>query len=443
MPLGSDGTPPTAPAAVAEDRGRRLHPATPFLRAWVLVVATAASVFQSVVRSDRSYVTLGLVVGAGLVAGLVVGFTSWFFTRYVIDGSELRVDSGILTKRSRRMPYERLQSVDIVQPLAARMFAMAELKIEMAGTGEHNTKLAFLRLAEAERLRRVLLERSSIGGPRPDPSGGLEVLYRVSPYTLAASVALTTEFLVPTVLLLAALAVGIAFHVLVEMLPVIGPIALGAAQVTSRRFIREWGFELRQTDRGLRITRGLLSRTTQSVPLGRVQGVTIAEPMLWRPLGWCRLEVSVAGHARSGDHEREADKSTLLPVAAIRTVGRIVDDVIPGAGIDSLAFDPAPRSARWLRPIGWRFLAVATTGDLFVTRQGWLMRRTSVVPHAKAQSVRLRQGPLQRRVGVATVHVDTPPGPVGAVAMHRDAAQARRLALDELDVARRARAIHA
>jgi putative membrane protein len=213
--------------------------------------------------------------------------------------------------------------------------------------------------------------------------------------------------------------------------------------VTSRRFIREWGFELRQTDRGLRITRGLLSRTTQSVPLGRVQGVTIAEPMLWRPLGWCRLEVSVAGHARSGDHEREADKSTLLPVAAVRTVGRIVDDVIPGARIDSLAFDPAPRSARWLRPIGWRFLAVATTGDLFVTRQGWLMRRTSVVPHAKAQSVRLRQGPLQRRVGVATVHVDTPPGPVDAVAMHRDAAQARRLALDELDVARRARAIHA
>jgi putative membrane protein len=482
MPLDSDRTQPSGPGPVVGDRGRRLHPATPFLRAWVLVVATAASVFQSVVRSDRSYLTLGLVVGAGLVVGLVLGFASWFFTRYVIDGSELRVDSGILTKRSRRMPYERLQSVDIVQPFAARMFAMAELKIEMAGTGENNTKLAFLRLAEAERLRRVLLERSSIGRPRPDeqpaptwgeppptnqPPGGQAgygapgavptfepaapgrtdtteaVLYRVSPYTLAASVALSTEFLVPAVLLVGALGVGIVLHALVEMLPVIGPIALGVAQVTSRRFIREWGFELRQTDRGLRITRGLLSRTTQTVPLGRVQGLTIAEPMLWRPLGWCRLEVSVAGHARSGDHDREADKSTLLPVTSVRRVGGVVDDVIPAARLDSLAFDPAPRSARWLRPIGWRFLAVATTGDLIVTRKGWLMRRTSLVPHVKAQSVRLRQGPLQRRVGVATVHVDTPPGPVDAVAMHRTATQARRLALDELDAARRARAIRA
>jgi putative membrane protein len=446
-------------------------------------VAAAASVFQSVVRSDRSYLTLGVVVGAGLVVGLVLGFASWFFTRYVIDGTELRIDTGILTKRSRRVPYERLQSVDIVQPFAARMFAMAELKIEMAGSGEHNTKLAFLPLAEAERLRHVLLERASVDRDRPsdrhrlDDAGGghwadadvaddvdvahgtdvrgqqyrpfgtqlpgvadQPVLYRVAPLTLAASVALTTEFLVPIVLLIGAIGLGVAFHVVVEMLPVIGPVAIGIAQVTSKRLISEWGFELRQTARGLRLTRGLLSRTTQTVPLDRVQGIAIVEPLLWRPAGWCRVEVSVAGHARSNDRERQADKSTLLPVADLSTAGRVVADVIPAADVGSLHLDPAPRSARWLRPIGWRFLGVATTRDLVVTRSGWLLRRTSLVPHVKAQSVRLRQGPLQRRLGLATVHVDTPPGPVDAAAMHRDVRQARLICLDELDAARRARA---
>jgi putative membrane protein len=395
VPLDSDAT----NTPVVDDRGRRLHPATPFLRAWVLVVAAAASVFQSVVRSDRSYLTLGVVVGAGLVVGLVLGFASWFFTRYVIDGTELRIDTGILTKRSRRVPYERLQSVDIVQPFAARMFAMAELKIEMAGSGEHNTKLAFLPLAEAERLRHVLLERASVDRDRPsdrhrlDDAGGAAddadvaddvdvahgtdvrrqlyrpfgtqlpsvadqpVLYRVAPLTLAASVALTTEFLVPVVLLIGAIGLGVTFHVVVEMLPVIGPVAIGIAQVTSKRLISEWGFELRQTARGLRLTRGLLSRTTQTVPLDRVQGIAIVEPLLWRPAGWCRVEVSVAGHARSNDRERQADKSTLLPVADLSTAGRVVADVIPAADVGSLHLDPAPRSARWLRPIGWRFLA--------------------------------------------------------------------------------------
>jgi putative membrane protein len=478
VPLDSDGSDP----APAEARGRRLHPATPFLRAWVLVVATAASVFQSVIHSDRSYLALGAVIGAGLVVGLVLGFTSWFFTRYVIDGTELRIDSGILTKRSRRVPYERLQSVDIMQPFAARMFAMAELKIEMAGSGEHDTKLAFLPLVEAERLRQILLERRpgdqpttdgrartdmaadpneavdaddavvpdrSAPDPRPHRSPGPSpttmtdesVLYRVAPLTLAASVALTTEFLVPVGLLSVAIGVGIAFHVVVAMLPVIGPIALGVAQVTSKRLVSEWGFELRQTARGLRLARGLLGRTTQTVPLDRVQGIAIAEPLLWRPAGWCRVEVSVAGHARSGDRERTVDRSTLLPVADLATAARVVADVIPAADVGLPHLDPAPRSARWLRPVGWRFLGVAATNDLIVTRRGWLLRRTSMVPHVKAQSVRLRQGPVQRRLGLATVHVDTPPGPVDAVAMHRAPTQARRLALNELEAARRARAI--
>jgi uncharacterized membrane protein YdbT with pleckstrin-like domain len=121
---------------------------------------------------------------------------------------------------------------------------------------------------------------------------------------------------------------------------VIGPVAIGIAQVTSKRLISEWGFELRQTARGLRLTRGLLSRTTQTVPLDRVQGIAIVEPLLWRPAGWCRVEVSVAGHARSNDRERQADKSTLLPVADLSTAGRVVADVIPAQTSDRCTSTP-------------------------------------------------------------------------------------------------------
>ncbi len=62
------------------------------------------------------------------------------------------------------------------------------------------------------------------------------------------------------------------------------------------------------------------------------------------------------------------------------------------------------------------------------------------MPHAKTQSVRIEQGPWQRRLGLADVHIDTPKGPVNAVAHQLDAQVARELTLTQLDRARAARA---
>jgi putative membrane protein len=62
------------------------------------------------------------------------------------------------------------------------------------------------------------------------------------------------------------------------------------------------------------------------------------------------------------------------------------------------------------------------------------------VPHERVQSARLSQGPLQRRLGLATVHLDTSPGPVQPTAHHRDAQDARNLLDAEVNLARLARA---
>ena len=56
-----------------------------------------------------------------------------------------------------------------------------------------------------------------------------------------------------------------------------------------------------------------------------------------------------------------------------------------------------------------------------ITENGWMTHERNIVPHAKTQSVRIEQGPLQRRLGLADVHVDTPKGPVNAVAHQLDA----------------------
>ena len=89
----------------------------------------------------------------------VAGFFTWYFTRFVIDDEELRIETGWIFKKSKKIPFERLQSVDIIQPLAARIFGLAELRLE-AGAGDSTTKLRYLTRRQATRLRDYLLTRA-------------------------------------------------------------------------------------------------------------------------------------------------------------------------------------------------------------------------------------------------------------------------------------------
>src|SRR4029079_1457346 len=86
--------------------------------------------------------------------------------------------------------------------------------------------------------------------------------------------------------------------------------------------------------------------------------------------------------------------------------------------------------ARWLAPLRARVLGFTLTDAALVTQDGLLTRRLVVVPFARIQSVRLRQGPVQRRLGLASVHADTAGRSLTAVAEHRDLAEGQMLAAE-------------
>jgi putative membrane protein len=131
-----------------------------------------------------------------------------------------------------------------------------------------------------------------------------------------------------------------------------------------------------------------------------------------------------------------------MPVAPREQVLALARILLADAGGPDLASVPLtapPRRARWVAPVRRRYLAVGVGERLVVSRHGVLTRRTHAVPHARVQSLQLHQRPWQRLLGLADVRVDSPPGPVGVRARHRDADEARAL-LEELSVAtRRAR----
>jgi putative membrane protein len=71
-----------------------------------------------------------------------------------------------------------------------------------------------------------------------------------------------------------------------------------------------------------------------------------------------------------------------------------------------------------------------------------LVRELDVVPHARTQSLGLEQGPVQRRLGLATFALHSTQGPVSPSVRHLAGADAAALLHEQARRARTARADH-
>jgi putative membrane protein len=454
------GTAPVVAGAPVVKQTERPHPLTPFIRGWIVFVAIVLGFGRQLVEgaSDggglRSLGPLWIAVGVlglALLAG-GAGYVSWRFTRFVIDDEELRIETGVLFKTSRKIAFERIQSVDIIQPLAARIFGLGELRIE-AGAGDSGIRLRYLSRVKAARLRDYLLARAHGTAARladADESPARDVLFdsgvadkalvTVSPGALVASFLLSTEFLVPTAVVVGFGVVGAVSGIGLVALGGVIPMLFGVFSLVSRRVIAMFHFTLAESSRGLRVTRGLTNLSSQSVPVDRIQGVRLCQPVLWKPFGWWRVDVDIVGYSSSGREDNGGGAtSVLLPVASVAQARLALSRVLPGFRAEEIAMTGAPRRARVFRWFDWWTLRWGWDERAIVTEHGWLVHERHVVPHAKTQSVRIEQGPLQRRLRLADVHIDTPKGPVHAVAHQMDAGAARALALSQLDRARAAR----
>ena len=449
-------TPTTAsPAPVKQTE--RPHPLTPFVRGWLVFVAIAIGWGREIVTSagENQFEPGGLswilpILGVVVLLAAVTGFISWYFTRFVIDDEELRIETGAIFKKSTKIPFERLQSVDIIQPLAARMFGLAELRLDV---GNSTTKLRYLSRSRASRFRDYLLARAqghqasiqdldqqSVASVFTDLGVADQPLVQVSPQRLIVSFLLSTEWLIPTAISIIILVVTATFGVVPLALGALIPLLIGMLSLIWRRVIGMFNFTLAESSRGLRITRGLTNLTSQSVPINRVQGVKTSQPLLWRALGWYRVDIDVLGYAHGdGESNESTASSVLLPVADPDEVELALRRVLPGFDLDRIELHPSPKRARWLRWFDFWTLRYGWDDRILITEQGWLTHARDVVPHAKTQSVHVEQGPLQRLLRLADVHVHTPRGPVNAVAHQLDERSARELALTQLDRARAAR----
>lgn len=447
---------------------------------------------------DQALYTGAVVVGVlGLSAASAA--LGWRYTAYAIDtapggSGAVHFREGIVFRRQRQARLARIQAVDVKRSLLARVLGLAELKCEVAGGSASSVTIGYLREADALVLRQEILELAGrYAANEAQPSGAIaravgldnsatpagimtpadsaQAQELASSPVLAQSSAAVNEFapsdnpglplynvtaprligatvLSGGLLTIAVFIVAAFIALLVSGFSAAGwqgiasvsiaaaPILLGAVLQVGRRFAQEFDFRASLSPAGIHLSRGLTETRQQTIPPARIQAIKVSQSMLWRPLDWWRVTVTVAGY---GPDSQNDSRSVLLPVGtreeAIAALWAILPDLgvadpmplvtagLAGktGGFDPATFAVAPQRARLLDPIGWRRRGIALTDQVVLIRSGRLTRTLTITPRSRIQSLAAHQGPVQRPLGLATLAAHVPPGPVAPLAKNLDA----------------------
>jgi len=473
---------------LADGEWHRLHPATPLLKGGIALIA-----ILGVIIVNLRDVVINIVIGGGrndefdpfvwiiehdyagliilaIVGGLVLfigGFyVSWRMHTFRITDEQVEVRSGILFRTNRRGRLDRIQGINIVRPFLARLVGAARLEISVAGQ-DANVQLAYLGSAAADELRREILLLAS--GTRAEPSGvstgstgaariiddllapelpvdaaAPESVVQMHLGRLVGSILLSSFTLV---LIAAVVGVIVITGTTREYLFLFGfvPAIIGMASYYVSKFTKSLRYSIAGTPDGIRVGFGLLSTSNETLPPGRIHAVQVSQPILWRPAGWWEIKINRASHSSASGAAGQAN-TTILPVGNLADVRKVLELVLPGIvdpeaiellerGLTSKGgddgFTNSPRRARVLRWFSWRRNGFAIVSGAVLFRRGAIWRELTVVPAARLQSVSLHQGPLLRRLRLASLRLHTVAGPVTPAlgAIDADAAVA---AFDEI-----------
>jgi putative membrane protein len=215
----------------------------------------------------------------------------------------------------------------------------------------------------------------------------------------------------------------------IVLLGTIGVIIFATLLGAAATAVGNMQYTIAGTPDGLRIGRGILSQTNDTLPPGRIHSIDVRQPLLWRPFKWFQIRVNRADvrHGTTSEEQQQAlQRNIVLPVGTRDEVERVLQLVLPmhmnartaqliDSGFKSgrrPEFTPAPGRSWWLHPFSWRFIGGAIDGGLVYIRTGWLTRSVAMVPGERIQSVTAKNSLLERAARVAHIRIDTVNGPI-------------------------------
>ena len=428
-------------------------------------------------------------------------YLAWRNFRYRLGDGDIRIERGLLNRTARSVPYERIQDVSLEQSLVPRLFGLFDVKFETGAGGKDEAHIRYVSAAEADALREAVRARrdgeTAAAGETPAEPASRTLFamdlkrlatfgvfeFSLVVFAVLAGAAQQFDFLLPFDLwnyrewigLVAGPGhwlqdLGVAAQVIGALLALAALAIVGLVTGLTRTVLRDYGFTLDETAKGLRRRRGLLTRSDVVMPIHRVQALKVGTGIVRRRFGWHALSaVSLAQDAKAGNlviapFARLDELAPVvaatgfhLPAASIawrrpsprHRFDRALLGVIPlalagfAASLLGSSLD-APRGTLPALAVGllalavllvvrarflWRHDRHAIDASQLFARRGWLAPRLDIASRVKLQSVEIAQGPLARRRGYADVHFGVAGGALRLRGVPLDEARAIRAAV--------------
>ena len=408
----------------------------------------------------------------------------WRFQQFRITDENVEVKKGIIFRSQRRAPLDRVQGVNLTRPFPARLAGMAKLTLEGAGTGA-DVALEYLATNRAESVRADILRLASgarqqraegrssreqpgslvgtvssgvseiIGGVAQDDVAP-ETVVRIPLGRLIGSHAITGAMWMVFFLVVIGGSVLLPIAVfedgpdkwivmLIAGLSTAIPMIIAAVAVVWNALQKGFRYSIAPTPDGVRISSGLLTTVSRTIPPGRVHAVEITQNLLWRPFGWWSIRINrMGGTSAAQQNSSQAQAAAIiLPVGTRADVERVASLLLPHAPEGDELFvwqhgmlgphenDPFTTTPK--RAFIWHWLqrgrlGVRVTSFAMLVRRGRLGRRLAIFPLARLQGVGVSQGVIARAQRLGHLRVHTVPGPISGAVSSLDVEDAQRLA---------------
>ena len=461
---------------------RRLHPWSVLfqlagqLRQFAFPVIVALVLGSRSRESEWEIYALPLLIPYALF--LVIRYRTFSYT---FGGDELVIRSGLFFKNERHVPYSRIQNLDAVQNAMHRLFGVVDVRVDTGSGAEADATLSVVSWPAYEEMRRrVLDERSVARGAGVAGTAGDRTILALRPRDLAVLGLIENR---AAVLVAAVLGVlwetgmleravsrvgidvagkGVLRRVFVSffrdgLLPVDDVLKTGGAIVgllivlrilsVVWAIVRLYGFRLTLAGADLRTEYGLLTRVSATVPLHRIQTLTVRRGLRHRWFDRASVGVETAGGQAAGDAAGQSSRrrESLAPIINEPELPALLHIVLPDLDLgEPLWRGPAAGAfRRELRQrlvlaligallsafvAGWWAVAVlacfvawawmsarvyiahlgwAVIDGAVLFRTGWIWRHLTVARFSKVQAVSMTQSPFDRRHRMASVRVDT------------------------------------
>ncbi len=357
---------------------RRLHPSSVLFAGWTvlkeLLPALVVLLFAGASR-DEQFFGWVMVAGAVFYAGVVL--IKVFSLRYEVHASELLIREGLIWRKVRRLPFDRIQNLAVIRGPVHRLLGVVSVRVESASGAGADGMLDVIRRDRLEELQSLVqagIDESAEQGEGQEPR--TRELLRVPTSELVRLGLISNRGMV-----VVAAVIGAVFQYTDDLLkplwgmgerllePLIGrldqtlpgpmvgltvAIQVLIAALTLLRMLsillavlRFHGFLLERDGDRLIAHYGLLTRVTAAAPRTRIQKLQIDESLLHRAFG--RVSILVQTATMAALNQQSTQLRWLAPVLPTDRAQELVDETMPDCRLQRDDWQSlASETTRWL-----------------------------------------------------------------------------------------------